>query len=60
MSPQLRHASSADTDGRGLGIVDAFAVTWGVDQGPDSKTVWFTVPIGPIEVAPGHGEAATR
>ena len=49
-TPHLRHASSADTDGRGLGIVDAFAVEWGVDQGRDSKTVWFTIPVGSNEV----------
>jgi anti-sigma regulatory factor (Ser/Thr protein kinase) len=43
--PRRRHAASTDTDGRGLGIVAAFAITWGVDQRSDSKTVWFTVPI---------------
>ena len=59
-TPQLRHASSADTDGRGLGIVAAFAISWGVDQSTDSKTVWFTVPIDPIVVAPDRGEAAAR
>ena len=48
--PHLRRASSADTDGRGLGIVDAFAVEWGVDQGRDSKTVWFTIPVEPDEI----------
>jgi anti-sigma regulatory factor (Ser/Thr protein kinase) len=45
-TPRLRHAASTDTDGRGLGIVAAFATAWGVDLHPDSKTVWFTVPIG--------------
>jgi anti-sigma regulatory factor (Ser/Thr protein kinase) len=44
-TPRLRTATSVDTDGRGLGIVAAFAVDWGVDQGPHSKTVWFTVPL---------------
>jgi anti-sigma regulatory factor (Ser/Thr protein kinase) len=44
-TPTLRHASSTDTDGRGLGIVAAFADEWGIDQRHDSKTVWFTVPM---------------
>ena len=51
-TPHLRYASSNDTDGRGLGIVAAFAVEWGVDQDRDSKTVWFTVPMGPTELTP--------
>jgi anti-sigma regulatory factor (Ser/Thr protein kinase) len=45
-TPRLRAAGAGDTDGRGLGIVAAFAVEWGVDHGPHSKTVWFTVPTG--------------
>jgi anti-sigma regulatory factor (Ser/Thr protein kinase) len=43
-TPRLRRAAASDTDGRGLGIVDACSIEWGVDQRPDSKTVWFTVP----------------
>ena len=54
-TPRLRHAAASDTDGRGLSIVDAFAVEWGVDQRPDSKTVWFTVPIS--SRSPGRSEA---
>ena len=57
-TPKLRHASSSDTDGRGLGIVAAFADEWGVDQGPDSKTVWFTVPTNAR--ARGRSETAGR
>jgi anti-sigma regulatory factor (Ser/Thr protein kinase) len=51
-TPHLRHASSTDSDGRGLSIVAAFAVEWGVDQGRGSKTVWFTIPSDPNELAP--------
>jgi anti-sigma regulatory factor (Ser/Thr protein kinase) len=54
-TPHLRHASATDTDGRGLGIVAAFAIEWGVDQGSDFKTVWFTVPLGPTEVTSDRG-----
>ena len=54
-TPHLRDAASADTDGRGLGIVAGFAVEWGVDQGHDFKTVWFTVPMGPNELTPDRG-----
>ena len=53
-TPRLRPATASDTDGRGLGIVDAFAVEWGVDQRPDSKTVWFTVPTRRASRGPGE------
>lgn len=37
------HASGAET-GRGLMIVDALALHWGVELDADGKTVWFEVP----------------
>ncbi|GGT37134.1 ATP-binding protein [Streptomyces purpureus] len=38
--PVLRRATDADESGRGLALLDAVAVRWGVNQGPGSKTVW--------------------
>jgi anti-sigma regulatory factor (Ser/Thr protein kinase) len=54
-TPHLRHACSTDTAGRGLGIVAALAIEWGVDHGHDSKTVWFTVPLDPARLMSDHG-----
>ncbi|MFC9929851.1 ATP-binding protein [Streptomyces sp. NPDC127190] len=33
-------AGEGAEDGRGLALVDALAERWGVEQGPDRKTVW--------------------
>src|SRR3954452_12096847 len=41
-TPLVRDVASTDIEGRGLRIVAAFALEWGLDQGHDSKTVWFT------------------
>ncbi|MFE6164556.1 ATP-binding protein [Streptomyces sp. NPDC056486] len=38
--PLLRRAGSDDETGRGLALLDAVSLRWGVEQGPDSKTVW--------------------
>ncbi|MGW0936796.1 ATP-binding protein [Streptomyces sp. NPDC002666] len=38
--PALRSADTGDESGRGLLLVDALALRWGVDQGPYGKTVW--------------------
>jgi anti-sigma regulatory factor (Ser/Thr protein kinase) len=56
-TPRLRASGAGDTGGRGLGIVAAFAVEWGVDHGPHSKTVWFTVPV---DTAPAGRSGANR
>ena len=31
--------------GRGLGLVQAIAACWGVDDTPSGKTVWFELPL---------------
>ena len=41
--PRPRNAPSRDENGRGLAMVDALAVRWGVDPRPDGKTFWFEI-----------------
>ncbi|MEV0118049.1 ATP-binding protein [Streptomyces sp. NPDC050844] len=38
--PVLRQAAGDDEAGRGLALLEAVSLRWGVEQGPDSKTVW--------------------
>ncbi|MEU9089813.1 ATP-binding protein [Streptomyces sp. NPDC087901] len=38
--PMLRSAGIGDESGRGLLLVDALALRWGVEQGLYAKTVW--------------------
>jgi anti-sigma regulatory factor (Ser/Thr protein kinase) len=38
--PVIRSAAGGDESGRGLALVDALALRWGVEQGPYGKTVW--------------------
>ncbi|MBV9041842.1 MAG: response regulator [Acidimicrobiia bacterium] len=42
--PAMRTASEEDTSGRGLGLVEALATSWGVDERPGGKSVWFELP----------------
>ncbi|MFI2368390.1 ATP-binding protein [Streptomyces sp. NPDC018833] len=44
--PVLLHAATNDESGRGLALLDAVALRWGVAQGPESKTVWCEVEGG--------------
>ncbi|MET9855727.1 ATP-binding protein [Streptomyces sp. NPDC006450] len=47
--PVLREASGDAESGRGLALLDALALQWGVVRGPGSKTVWCE-----LELDPGH------
>lgn len=42
--PSRRDAAEEDTSGRGLGLVEALATSWGVDERPGGKSVWFELP----------------
>ncbi|MFD8570774.1 ATP-binding protein [Streptomyces sp. NPDC059639] len=41
--PVLLHAAPVDESGRGLALLGAVAVRWGVRQGAHEKTVWCEV-----------------
>lgn len=46
--PMVRHYSDEATTGRGLAMVSALALRWGVDANPDgTKTVWAEVGADP-------------
>ncbi|MFI2375306.1 ATP-binding protein [Streptomyces sp. NPDC018964] len=53
--PVLRAAVDVDAEsGRGLALLDALAVRWGVAHGPGGKTVWCE-----LDAEPGGGSAAS-
>jgi MEDS: MEthanogen/methylotroph, DcmR Sensory domain/Histidine kinase-like ATPase domain len=45
MPPILRDGPPAARSGRGLRLVAAVARDWGVEPGPDGKTVWAELPL---------------
>lgn len=47
-SPVVRHPEPSDLSGRGMALVQALADEWGVEIGPDGKTVWFS--LGLVDV----------
>ncbi|NWF30700.1 ATP-binding protein [Streptomyces sp. PKU-EA00015] len=49
--PVLSKAAHDDETGRGLALLDALTLRWGVGQGPASKTVWCELPARPSEGA---------
>jgi serine/threonine-protein kinase RsbW len=44
-TPRVRHVNSRDTSGRGLALVEAIATQWGVEDTPESTTVWAVVAV---------------
>lgn len=44
--PIVRDGSPTAISGRGLRLVAAVAGDWGVEPGPDGKTVWAELPLG--------------
>lgn len=44
-SPVVRHPEPAAASGRGMALVQALASDWGVEVGPDGKTVWFCMEL---------------
>jgi anti-sigma regulatory factor (Ser/Thr protein kinase) len=43
--PIRRHPDSGALDGRGIALLDAFASSWGVDEVPEGKIVWFELKV---------------
>jgi serine/threonine-protein kinase RsbW len=41
----VRHPEPSDLSGRGMALVQALADDWGVEVGPDGKTVWFSLEL---------------
>lgn len=49
--PEPKQYSLDAGTGRGLQLVEALAVAWGVDAGRDGKTVWADVALDPVAVS---------
>ncbi|MEW1826344.1 ATP-binding protein [Streptomyces sp. NPDC088196] len=49
----VRDAGPEDENGRGLVLLDAVAVRWGVEQGPEGKTVWCELPPPEADLSSG-------
>lgn len=61
--PTPRSPGPSESRGRGLGILEATADTWGIESHDEApgKTVWFELDLGPSTAAPpSPARAATR
>ncbi|MFD0290733.1 ATP-binding protein [Streptomyces sp. NPDC127118] len=59
--PTLRTAAGGDESGRGLVLVDALALRWGIEQRPYGKTVWCELRApGPLLAEGRAGEGGQR
>jgi anti-sigma regulatory factor (Ser/Thr protein kinase) len=56
--PTRRRAGVDAVSGRGLAIVSALAVSWGVEPGPRGKLVWFEVARGRDSHSPRSGSGS--
>ncbi|MGX1908589.1 ATP-binding protein [Streptomyces phaeochromogenes] len=52
----LRRATTEDETGRGLLLLDAVALRWGVEQGPGGKTVWCELSEVALNAGDGSGD----
>jgi anti-sigma regulatory factor (Ser/Thr protein kinase) len=48
-NPHVISAGPQDPSGRGLGIVEALSIAWGVIPTADGKTVWYELPLAPMQ-----------
>ncbi len=48
-SPHVVSAGPQDPSGRGLGIVEALSIAWGVVPAADGKTVWYELSLAPTQ-----------
>jgi hypothetical protein len=47
--PSVFSAAPQDPSGRGLGIVEALSIAWGVIPAADGKTVWYELSLAPSQ-----------
>jgi PAS domain S-box-containing protein len=43
VTPGVRHYDDEATTGRGLGMVEMLAASWGIDATTEGKTIWFEI-----------------
>ncbi|HTX30370.1 MAG TPA: ATP-binding protein [Solirubrobacteraceae bacterium] len=43
--PTMRTPAPTDPSGRGLQIIDIFSTTWGHENRPEGKAVWFSLSL---------------